>query len=95
MDRRANIISAIEGFSNWERPWEFFSAVSSSPVLSDEDRAELEKIWAFAAEKTAWMSCKDLSEGCANATAKLAASYPWLPKSALSQLVNGAAYQWR
>ena len=92
MDTRSNIVSAINSFTSWERPWEFFPSVSSSPNLSTEERAVLEQIWEIAASEGTWVS---LAEGSTNARALLTANYPWLPENALRQLVNGAAYQWR
>jgi len=114
MEKHSNIVSAIQSFTRWERPWEFFPSISASPILSTAERAELEKIWEVAAGQDTWVSVFSSAEraeleeirgvaagqdpwadSIAYATARLSASYPWLPASALHQLINGAAYQWR
>ena len=95
MEIHRELVTAIESFDRWERPWEFFKAVSSSPSLDAIARGELERIWATACETEGWSTCKDLSHGCSLAEARLLAGYPWLTAKARRQLVNGAAYQWR
>ena len=87
------IAVAIESFDHWNRPWEFYSSVSE--LLGPVERAELERVWATAADAAGWSTCKDLAHGSALADARLSVSYPWLSAKARQQLVNGAAYQWR
>ena len=93
MAMHRKLAAAIESFNRWDRPWEFYTSVSSS--VDPDARGNLEHIWATAAETAGWSTCKDLAHGCLLADARLSVSYPWLSAKARQQLVNGAAYQWR
>jgi hypothetical protein len=95
MELHSKLVAAIENFDCWDRPWEFYTLVSSSSSLNAVARAELERIWATATETGGWSTCKDLTHGCSLADNRLSISYPWLSAEARRQLVNGAAYQWR
>lgn len=93
MEVHCKLVAAIEGFSHWDRPWDFFTHVSS--LLAPDARGELERIWATANEAAGWTVGNDLAHGCSLADARLSVNYPWLSTQARRQLVNGAAYQWR
>lgn len=93
METHLTINTAIESFDDWERPWAFFTQVSS--LLAPDVRREFERTWATATEAAVWSTCKDPLHGCALANERLSVSYPWLSGKARRQLVSGAAYQWR
>jgi hypothetical protein len=88
------LVSAIEAFDRWERPWEFYESVSSATSLDVDDREKLKRIWEVAIESGGWLASTDFVDGCSLVDDRLSSGFPWLSAKARRQLVNGASYQW-
>jgi len=90
----SKIIAAVDAFTRWNRPWEFYEITKAHVFLSNDDRAELAEIWKEVCRADHWMHPL-LSQGAAAADQSLTARFPWLPSQTRVQFVNAASYQWR
>ncbi|HJV01541.1 MAG TPA: hypothetical protein VJ752_13430 [Burkholderiaceae bacterium] len=90
----SKLMFVIEGFDQWERPWEFHSTVAESVELISEDRELFERVWAFACDRKFWFEAP-LGASELHVQSELMAAFPWLSPLAAKQVSNGAAYQWR
>ena len=95
MSNPASAAKVVESFDSWDTPWEFFTSVSASQALNDEDRRLLEEAWASACNRSIWISTDNLASGVVAAETALSESFPWLSPLACQQLARAAAYQWR
>lgn len=95
MGSPTNVVKAIESFSSWDRPWEFYSNVSMDPCLNGADREWLEQTWSAACDHNLWPSADRLAEGAATVETALRERFPLLSTLACQQLAKAASYQWR
>lgn len=89
----------IEGFDQWERPWEFHSAVAESIELISEEKELFERVWAFACDRKFWfeasLGTSALHVQSEHIQSELIVAFSWLSPLAATQVSTGAAYQWR
>jgi hypothetical protein len=91
---QSNVIVAVDAFTGWTRPWEFYERTKAHALLSNDDRAELAEIWNEVCKADHWRHPL-LLQGAAAADQSLIARFPWLPSQTRAQLLNAASYQWR
>lgn len=89
-----NILTAVEGFTDWSKPWRFLESVLTHTDLSDEDRVVVRRIWADVCSAAHWAERK-LFEGSEAANQALKAAHPWLSLVARAHFVRAAAYEWQ
>lgn len=90
---KQNIISTVEGFTDWSAPWRFLEAVLSDAGLSEADRIVARTIWTHACSATHWQNY-ELSAGSQAAERALDRAFPWLSPTAREYFVRAASYEW-
>lgn len=89
----SNIVSIVEGFTDWSAPWRFLEAVLTHECLSETDRIVARNIWAHACSATHWQH-GDLPAGCKSADQAIDRAFPWLSPTAREYFVRAASYEW-
>ncbi len=90
---QSSLLEAIESFDDWDRPWAFYPTVTQS--LSVADFEKFNAIWSVATSEDLWVTRYDLCTSAEKAKVYLAGQFTELSTKAVSQVVNGAVYQWR
>ncbi len=88
----AAIQTAVAQFDDWQHPWKFHDAVSST--LPSNEKAEFETVWQTAMDDKHW-NAADFQQCAANAIAAVEVLFPRLETRAVKAIVNAAAYQWK
>ncbi len=88
-----NLMLAIENFSDWDKPWTFYSFVMGSTNLSDVERDQFANVYKEAAKFELW-NVSNLDTGIGNAKAFLK-EHTSLSDSAIHQIAKAIAYEWK
>ncbi|WP_201315937.1 hypothetical protein [Dyella sp. EPa41] len=90
----STILTAVEGFADWSKPWRFLEAVLTHADLSAEDRMVVRAIWADTCNAAHW-SERQLFDGSEAASQALKAAHPWLSLIARTHFIRAAAHEWQ
>ena len=90
----SSILSVVEGFAHWSKPWQFLETVMTHDGLSEADRVVTRNIWTEVCRAVHWQG-RDLFDGSEAANQALKSTHPWLSQVARTHFVRAASYEWQ
>lgn len=91
---KSNILTTVEGFADWSKPWRFLEAVLTHEDLSEADRVVVRSIWADVCSAVHWQG-RVLFDGSEAANKAMKSTHPWLSLIARMHFVRAASYEWQ
>lgn len=90
----SNILTAVEGFAEWSKPWRFLEVVLTHEGLSEADRVVVRGIWADVCSAIHWQE-RNLFDGSEAANLALKSGHAWLSLIARTHFVRAASHEWQ